>query len=212
MSDYDIQSILEAMEDDLIASYRRNMARHTAEEIKEGFQWPMWQALKFRDLKQFEDDTTALLKKYGPKSQQMARQAIEAGVLHGAGNADRLLHSLDEDMPDIDDDSFFQNNEAQIGALQVAVRNDLTDASHAVLRMSNDVFRSTIYKAQTFYQSGVSNLWKAVDMASEDFLNRGYNCIEYKNGARVNIADYSEMVLRTSSKKAYMVGEGQSVG
>lgn len=209
MSDYDVQSILQDMEDDLIASYHRNMARHTAEEIKEGFSWTMWQLLKLKDLRSYQQDVAKLVKKYGNNAEAVARQAIEDSFTGGGQNADRLLKDLDADVSDITDGSFFKSNIPQVAALQNAVHNDLASAQNAVLRMSNDVFRSTIYKAQTFYNSGASNLWKAVDMASKGFLDRGLNCIEYKNGTRVNIADYSEMVLRTSAKKAYMVGEGQ---
>ena len=67
--------------------------------------------------------------------------------------------------------------------------------------MTDDVYRQTIFKAQMFYNSGASTLWKAVDMATKDFLSAGINCIEYKNGARVNIASYSEMALRTANKR-----------
>lgn len=206
--DYDLQSIYEAMEDEIINSYRRNLAKHTTEEVAAGFQWPMWQALKLQDLKSFESDVAGLLKKYGKQANTAVQQEIKNSFSGGATNADQLLKDIDAQVTGISDGSFFKSNERQIAALQNAVSNDLTDAQHAVLRMSNDVFRSTIYKAQTFYNSGVSTLWKSVDMASQDFLNRGLNCIQYKNGARVNIASYAEMALRASSKKAYMVGEG----
>jgi hypothetical protein len=207
--DYNLQSIYEAMEDEIIDSYRRNLAKHTAEEAAAGFQWPMWQALKLQDLKSFDSDVAGLLKKYGKQSDAAVEQEIKNSFSDGTVNADRLLKDIDVDISKIGDGSFFKANERQTAALQSAISNDLSDAKQAVLRMSNDVFRQTIYKAQTFYTQGVSTLWHAVDMASQDFLNRGLNCIEYKNGVRVNIASYAEMALRASSKKAYMVGEGR---
>lgn len=207
--DYDIGGLLEQMELDLIASYKRNLLRHSAEQIKEGFEWPMWQILKLQDLKQFKAEAQKLSAKYGADAGKMVEQAINGSFKGGAINADNILQGLNIDIPDISDSSFFQSNMSQAEALISAVHHDLGTAQTAVLRMSDDVFRQTIYKAQTFYTNGATNLYKAVDMASKDFLNRGYNCIEYKNGARVNVSDYSEMVLRTSAKKAYMVGEGK---
>ena len=207
--EYDLQSIFEAMEDDILASYRRNLARHTAEEIKEGFQWPMWQLLKFQDLKHFEKDVAALLKKYGKRSDAVGVQEIIREFKLGARGAEKLAGDLGVDLSDIGEESFFRANERQLAALELAIRNDLTTAERSVLRMSGDVFRKTIFKAEMFYTSGTRTLWQAVDLASKDFLDRGLNCVEYKNGARINVASYAEMCLRTSKKKAYMVGEGR---
>ena len=49
---------------------------------------------------------------------------------------------------------------------------------------------------------------QAIDIATHDFLSRGINCIQYANGARVNIASYAEMALRTSTRRATLIGEG----
>lgn len=46
-------------------------------------------------------------------------------------------------------------------------------------------------------------------MATADFLDKGINCIEYKNGNRVNISSYAEMALRTASQRATFLGEGK---
>lgn len=40
--EYDIGAAFSAIEEELIASMMRNMARHRAEETKEGIQWAMW--------------------------------------------------------------------------------------------------------------------------------------------------------------------------
>ena len=205
--DYDLQSIWEAMEDDLIASYRRNMVRHTSEEAGSGFSWPMWQEIKFQDLKRFEEDIAGLMKKYGGRSDRTVTRAMKENFTDGISNADRLLDGLKVSVSS--SAGFFKANERRLAALQTAIGSDMADAKQAVLRMSDDVFRQTIYKAQTFYTAGASTLWQAVDMASKDFLSRGINCIEYSNGARVNIASYAEMALLASAKKAYMVGEGR---
>jgi hypothetical protein len=207
--DYDIQFIMESMEDELIASYRRNLARHTAEEIKEGFQWPMWQLLKLKDLHGFDRKAAEIVKKYGGKANREAEKAVDEGFRGGALHADELLHKYGIDVDDINGGGFFKANQYQISALEQAIRNDLNNAGNAVLRMSDDVYRQTVFKAQMFYTSGVSSLWKAIDMANKGFLDRGYQCVQYKNGNRVNVASYAEMCLRTSKKKANMSGEGR---
>lgn len=46
-------------------------------------------------------------------------------------------------------------------------------------------------------------------MATKDFLEKGINCIEYKDGKRVNVASYAEMALRTASHRATLLGEGK---
>ena len=56
--------------------------------------------------------------------------------------------------------------------------------------------------------TGAGTYAKAVDMATKDFLSAGINCIEYRNGRRVNIKSYAEMALRTANKRAYLQGEG----
>lgn len=210
IEDYDVRSILEAMEDDLIASFRRNLIRHTVEEINEGFQWPMWQLQKLKDLRNFQRKTTALVKKYGTRANREAVKAMKQEFRNGTLHADKLMKQFFRvSIDNADQSGFFRSNQYQVNALEQAVRQDFQSAENAVLRMSDDTFRQTIFKAQMFYTSGVSTLWKAVDLASKDFLDRGLNCIGYKNGARVNISSYAEMCLRTSKKKAYMTGEGR---
>ena len=90
-----------------------------------------------------------------------------------------------------------------------AIGNDLKDVRIATLRMSNDVYRSTIYKASQMANSGAKTLNQAIDMATKDFLTKGFNCIEYKGGRRVNIADYADMAVRTATKRANLMGEGE---
>ena len=46
-------------------------------------------------------------------------------------------------------------------------------------------------------------------MATSDFLKNGINCITYSNGAVHNIVSYADMAVRTASKRAYLMGEGQ---
>lgn len=104
--------------------------------------------------------------------------------------------------------SFFSLNEDKMHALIKATTNDMTKAEHAMLRMANDQYRKIIFKAQIMSNSGAFTLQQSIDAATKDFLKAGINCIQYKNGRRVNIASYAEMCLRTSTKCAMLVSEG----
>lgn len=105
--------------------------------------------------------------------------------------------------------NFFGVNENKLEALIKTVNNDLNKAQYSVLRKMDDVYRQTIFKSHMYLQNGAKTLNQAIDMATKDFLDKGINSIEYKNGARVNIASYAEMCLRTASHRATLLGEGK---
>lgn len=105
--------------------------------------------------------------------------------------------------------NFFGVNDKKLEALIKSVNEDLEKAQYSVLRKMDDVYRQTIFKSHTYLQSGSKTLYQAIDMATKDFLDKGINSIEYKNGARVNIASYAEMALRTANHRAMLLGEGK---
>ncbi|MGG7215338.1 phage minor capsid protein, partial [Clostridium nigeriense] len=107
------------------------------------------------------------------------------------------------------ENNFFGVNEKKLEALISTVNNDLNKAQYSVLRKMDDVYRQTIFKSHMYLQNGAKTLYQAIDMATKDFLDKGINSIEYKNGARVNIASYAEMSLRTASHRATLLGEGK---
>ena len=104
---------------------------------------------------------------------------------------------------------FFGVNDKKLKALVSTVKKDLNKAQYSVLRKIEDVYRETIFKSHLYLQAGTKSLNQAIDMATKDFLEKGINSIKYKNGARVNIASYAEMCLRTASHRATLLGEGK---
>jgi Phage minor capsid protein 2 len=107
------------------------------------------------------------------------------------------------------ENNFFGVNEKKLEALIQTVNKDLNKAQYSVLRKMDDVYRQTIFKSHMYLQNGAKTLYQAIDMATKDFLDKGINSIEYKNGARVNISSYAEMCLRTASHRATLLGEGK---
>lgn len=69
---------------------------------------------------------------------------------------------------------------------------------------------STTVSAPVYANTGAGTIEKAVDMATKDFLMRGIDCIEYKNGARHSIEDYADMCIKTAERRAYLAGEGKT--
>lgn len=61
----------------------------------------------------------------------------------------------------------------------MAIRNDMKQVQNAALRQMDEVYRMTIFKAETFLGGGATTVNKAVDMATRDFLRAGINCIQY---------------------------------
>ncbi|WP_099313677.1 phage minor capsid protein [Clostridium paraputrificum] len=105
--------------------------------------------------------------------------------------------------------NFFVVNDKKLEALIETVNKDLNKAQYSVLRKMDDVYRQTIFKSHMYLQNGVKTLPQAIDMATKDFLAKGIDSITYKNGARVNIASYAEMCLRTANHRATLLGEGK---
>jgi len=75
--------------------------------------------------------------------------------------------------------------------------------------MANDQYRQIIYKAEVYANTGIKTVKQAIDMATKEFLIKGFNCIEYSNGSRHNIADYCDMAIKTANKRANLMGEGE---
>lgn len=73
--------------------------------------------------------------------------------------------------------------------------------------MAQDEYRKAIFNAGVAYNTGAVTLPQAIDAATKDFLARGINCVEYRDGRRVSVDAYAEMALRTSLTRAYLQGE-----
>lgn len=211
---YDIGKAFEAVENELIASMIRNLRRHKSEEIKEDKQWIMWQAEQLKALEKFKKINQ---KKYGKQFKSINAQIV--GLIQAArdeGEMDQeiaILEAIRKGFPAkrISKGAvaeFFKLNERKLEALIKATMNDMQRAEVAVLRMANDQYRKVIYNAQVYANTGAGTYEKAVDMATEDFLSAGLNCVEYANGARHTLSDYADMAIRTACKRAYLQGEG----
>ena len=210
-NEYDIKKVMEEIELQLIASMKRTLWSHKEDEKTKGFDWPQWQALK---IKQFEDYKKANKEIFNNNTKGLNRylyKHIKEQFKEGAGRTNKqaiqsgIIRKEDSQLGG----SFFGLNHRKLDALIESTKSDMKDVKYATLRMANDQYRQIIYKAQVFANTGAGTVKQAIDMASNDFLARGFNCIEYSNGSRHNIADYCDMAIRTANKRANLMGEGE---
>lgn len=218
LNEYNIQEAFASIEEELIKSMMRNMKRHRVEEVAEDMEWTMWQAEQLKALEQYKKNNQKVFKKQFSnmnnsieglinQARQQGNMDQEIEILKAIKSGFKHSRTLSKNTKTIAE--FFKLNDRKLEALVKATKQDLQKAETAMLRMANDQYRKIIFNAQVYANTGTATYEQAVDMASKDFLTSGINCIEYKNGARINIASYAKMALQTASKRAYLTGEGE---
>lgn len=210
-NDYDIEKIFKQIENDLISSMKRTLWSHKEDEKAKGFNWPQWQALKLKQLEDFRKNNQEIFKNYNQDIKYVTKIQMKKQFREGASRTNKeaikagKIKKEDSQLSG----SFFGLNDRKIKALMKSTTKDINDVKYATLRMADDQYRQIIYKAEVYANTGAKTVQQAIDMATHDFLARGFNCIEYKNGSRHNIADYCDMAIRTANKRANLMGEGE---
>lgn len=214
--EYDVEKAFRAIEDELISSMIRNLDGHRAEETDEGYNWTQWQVDQINSLEKYkrenQDRFTSDFSNIHASIGAMIREARAAGetdqeqkILRAIKNGFKTAKRPEKGI----ESAFFRLNTRKLDALIKATTDDFTKAEHAMLRMANDKYRKIIFNAQVYANTGAATYEKAVDMATSDFISSGINCIEYKNGARHTLKEYSKMAIQTANKRAYLTGEGE---
>lgn len=195
----DISDIFAEIEVLLIGSLHRNLKAHEEWEKEEGFTWPAWQSLKLENIENFRRENRELMNRYkkviGPETEKLLKEQFAEGK--------------GETQDGVTETSFFGINRRRNEALISDILNLEENAQSAALRMMDDVYRQTVYKAHLAMSSGAVTLPQAIDMATKSFLEKGIDCIVYKDGSRHNIADYVQMALRTAATRSYLQGEAE---
>lgn len=216
MNEYDITAALEAIEQDLIASMIRNMDRHRGEELKEGYEWSMWQVEQLKALEKYKlENQKRYSKQFKSINAQIEELIWQAKQKGGLEQEAQILRAIKNGFKSYKPVSaamraeFFKINTRKLESLIKATTHDMEKAETAILRRANDQYRKAIFNAQVYANSGAGTYEKAVDMATKDMLSRGLACVEYKNGTLHTLEDYADMAIRTASKRAYLQGEGE---
>ncbi len=228
MNDYEIKKLYEEMEKTLISSMRRNLGRHLKEENEVGFKFTQWQAEKLKELKRYQRENRKIIGRYTLGLDKEVSEHLQNELKQGSISAIKQYNEVMGKAlkPNkIMNKSFFKTNDKKVKALINVVNNDMKKANASALRMINDQYRQIIHKSAFFVGNGVftekqaaaqavAEISKkklttlAIDEASKNFLAGGLNCIEYKDGRRVNIASYSQMAVRTAALRTHLMGEG----
>lgn len=191
ISPKDIADMFAELEIYLIQSFKRNLKRHKDWEKDEGFEWSAWQAEKLRELNIFRRQNKTIAKNFISRILPETRQMLIEQYKEGSDTTP----------------SFFGINERRLNALIDEMLTIEQDVTKAALRNVDDAYRQTVLKAAAARNSGTMTLYQAVDMASKEFLSKGINCVQYKDGRRVNIVSYAEMALRTNATRSRLYGQ-----
>lgn len=204
-----IVRIFEEIEQRLISSLKRNLMRHKREEKDEGFNWSAWQAEKLRGLERYRRENSAIMAEYTDQIDTATREIMEEQFAEGVNGSDIPPAVPVEEAPaEIRaEPQFFGVDRVKVDKLIEDVTAIEKSAETAALRMTDDVYRQTVNRVQLAMATGSMSLQQAIDTAVKDFLDQGINCIVYKDGKRVNIADYVRMVLRTTATRAALQGK-----
>lgn len=231
----DISDLFVSIEQRLVSSLKRNLAGHKQWEKDEGFDWPAWQAEKLKHIERFRQENRSIMDEYSDTIDFQTRKLMADQFAEGRDFVDRESDAAQAwsgrspdawskrgdritqrawnrppKQPDgISEDHFFGINDRRLENLMKDMHEAEQTAQNAALRMMDDVYRRTISQAATAMAAGATTLPQAIDMAVKDFLRTGINCIEYKNGSRVNIADYVQMALRTAATRSFLQGEAK---
>ena len=203
----DIAKIFEEIELRLIASLKRNLMHHKAEEIREDRQWTAWQAIKLQNLQKFRRENRQIMQEYSDKIDADTRQLMTEQFREGEQEAEAVAGG--EPAASVPDVHFFGVNTPKMERLIEDITTLEQNVETAAVRNMDDVYRTTLNRVQLAMGSGSMTLNEAIDLATRDFLDKGINCIVYKDSRRVNIADYVRMVLRTTSTRAQLQGKSK---
>lgn len=204
----DIAKVFEQLEISLMASLKRNLKRHKAEEADYGRNWPAWQTEKLRNMSTFRKENQKILSGYSSMIDNETIQLMQEQFTEGERNVDKVVANTD--IPtSIPDAHFFGVNDNKMNALMSDITQLEKKCETAAVRMTDDVYRTVLNKVQLSMSTGSMTLTQAIDSAVKEFLERGINCIQYADGKRVNVADYARMALRTTSTRAMLQGEAK---
>ena len=196
----DIVKIFEEIELRLVQSLKRNLGRHRQEEKDYGMNWSAWQAEKLEGLRKFRQENADIMSQYVDQIDTETRKIMAEQFEEGMNDA--VPHGTDQPQ-------FFGVDTVKVNKLIDDVSYLQKNVETAALRCTDDVYRRTVHRAQLAMSTGSMTLQQAIDMAVKEFLDKGINCIEYRDGRRVNIADYVRMVLRTTATRAAIQGKSE---
>lgn len=207
MTHKELAAIFEEIEIKIISSLKRNLEKHKKWEKDLDFDWTAWQALKIKGLERFRKENKDIFSEYTDVISAETRKMLEEQFDEGEDlEAEQLA---EQGFTETTNDNFFEIFDEKIESIIEEVQGKETTVEKAALRMMDDVYRQTLIKAETAVATGSQTIPQAIEEAVREFAKKGINCIEYRDGRRVNIADYVYMALRTANTRANLLGQAK---
>lgn len=133
---YDLRTVLEEIELDLIRNLQRNLKRHTKEEEEEGFRWEMWQKAKLRNIAKYRKKNKEIVGERSKEIEDLINKTLQESFDTAESLMEKLFRKIKSfftrrgmkypkdisnrglEKRELPEDSFFDVNEKKIDALQ----------------------------------------------------------------------------------------------
>lgn len=204
--DYSVSKAFEEIENELIA----DMTRRLSVGIKiDDFDISEWKKQQLLALENFRKENPEKFKEKFEEINVHIAAEIENSYKKGSEREKRIIRKMITAGYHAPKRNTKRNNinKRKLKALLKAVLKDFEKAEYSILRRADDEYRKIIFNTQVAYNTESVTIYTAIDRARKAFLEKGIDCIEYKNGARHTMRSYSEMALRTANRRAAIQGE-----
>ncbi len=217
--EYSLSDIFREIELNLIDSMKRNLSRHEKWEGELDYKWEQWQISKLRSIEKYRSTNRKVIKSYQNEVQSIIDTVLKQSYGEAYNNSIKLAEDVHLDIAGMDnsvsmnqleipEDGFFQINDSKLDAIIYEMQDMFSNQEGIIMRKMDDEYRHVMAKYIIQMGAGVTTHSKAVDNATDDFLKKGIDSVVYKDGKRVNIANYAEMYLRTASMRAAFIAQG----
>ena len=133
---YDLRTVLEEIELDLIRNLQRNLKRHEKEEEEEGFRWEMWQKAKLRNIAKYRKKNKEIVGERSKEIEDLINKTLQESFDTAESMMEKLFRKMKSfftsrgmkypkdisnrglDKRELPEEDFFDVNEKKIDALQ----------------------------------------------------------------------------------------------
>lgn len=208
MTEYDIAKILDEMELEIIKSMKLHLSEGMTLDAMQWRDLQLYEFRKFRKenrkiinkyLKAVDEDTETFLKEEFKKN-------LDSKINDISKRSHGRIKAKITDREAIGE--LYAISDARLVSMLDAVKNDINNKIFSLYRRDEDVYRQTIFKASTLVNAGTVGLVKAINIAQDDYLDKGVTDCLYKNGMRMPIRSYAEMALRTNAMRTASQSRG----
>lgn len=185
---------------EIYADASATMLHKVARRLERGVDTPGWAEAKLVELHRLREEARALVAELDRLGPEAARQAVEQAAEKGAraAVADLSRAKVTADL--------VRTSPATVEALARETAGVVRAAHPRILRVAEDVYRSTVAEATGGVSTGAMTRREAAQRALDRFAMRGITGFVDKAGRGWELASYAEMATRTASGHAAIAG------